>query len=52
MVLDSGTVKEYSPPHDLLQNSKSLFYKMMQQLGGAEATALTERAKQAHTKKK
>uniref|UniRef100_A0A4W2FZS7 Multidrug resistance-associated protein 4 n=1 Tax=Bos indicus x Bos taurus TaxID=30522 RepID=A0A4W2FZS7_BOBOX len=52
MVLDSGTVKEYSPPHDLLQNSKSLFYKMVQQLGGAEATALTERAKQAHTKKK
>uniref|UniRef100_A0A4W2HXA1 Multidrug resistance-associated protein 4-like n=1 Tax=Bos indicus x Bos taurus TaxID=30522 RepID=A0A4W2HXA1_BOBOX len=46
MVLDSGTVKEYSPPHDLLQNSKSLFYKMVQQLGGAEATALTERAKQ------
>ena len=39
-------MKEYSPPHDLLQNSKSLFYKMMQQLGGAEATALTERAKQ------
>ncbi|ELR45171.1 hypothetical protein M91_13651, partial [Bos mutus] len=46
MVLDSGTVKEYSPPHDLLQNSKSLFYKMVQQLGEAEATALTERAKQ------
>ena len=39
-------MKEYSPPHDLLQNSKNLFYKMMQQLGGAEATALTERAKQ------
>ena len=39
-------MKEYSPPHDLLQNSKSLFYKMVQQLGGAEATALTERAKQ------
>ncbi|XP_070641616.1 ATP-binding cassette sub-family C member 4-like [Bos indicus] len=52
MVLDSGTMKEYSPPHDLLQNSKSLFYKMVQQLGEAEATALTERAKQAHTKKK
>ncbi|XP_070656023.1 ATP-binding cassette sub-family C member 4-like [Bos indicus] len=47
MVLDSGTVKEYSPPHVLLQNSKSLFYKMMQQLGEAEATARNERAKQA-----
>ncbi|XP_043334219.1 ATP-binding cassette sub-family C member 4-like isoform X1 [Cervus canadensis] len=52
MVLDSGTVKEYSPPHDLLQNSNGLFYKMVQQLGEAEVTALTERAKQAHTKKK
>ncbi|KAI4581551.1 hypothetical protein MJG53_009994 [Ovis ammon polii x Ovis aries] len=52
MVLDSGTVKEYSPAHDLLQNSESLFYKMVQQLGEAEATALTERAKQVHTKKK
>ncbi|KAM9674352.1 ATP-binding cassette sub-family C member 4-like isoform 2-T2 [Dama dama] len=52
MVLDSGTMKEYSPPHDLLQNSNSLFYKMVQQLGEAEVTALTERAKQAHTEKK
>ncbi|KAI4581567.1 hypothetical protein MJG53_010010 [Ovis ammon polii x Ovis aries] len=48
MVLDSGTVKEYSPPHDLLQNSESLFYTMVQQLGEAEATALTERAKQVY----
>ena len=39
-------MKEYRRPHDLLQNNKSLFYKMVQQLGGAEATALTERAKQ------
>ena len=39
-------MKEYSPPRDLLQNSKSLFYKKVQQLGEAEAIALTERAKQ------
>ena len=39
-------MKEYSPPHDLLQNSKSLFYKMVQQLGKAKAAALTETAKQ------
>ncbi|KAB0372812.1 hypothetical protein FD755_015565 [Muntiacus reevesi] len=45
-VLDSGTMKEYSPPHDLLLNSNSLFYNMVQQLGEAEVTALTERAKQ------
>nr|XP_020732978.1 multidrug resistance-associated protein 4-like isoform X4 [Odocoileus virginianus texanus] len=52
MVLDSGTMKEYSPPHDLLQNSNSLFYKLVQQLGEAEVTALTERARQVHTEKK
>ncbi|KAB0336892.1 hypothetical protein FD754_025484, partial [Muntiacus muntjak] len=46
IVLDSGTVKEYSHPHYLLQNSNSLFYKMVEQLGEAEVTALTERAKQ------
>ena len=39
-------MNEYSSPYHLLQNSKSLFYKMVQQLGEAEATALTERAKQ------
>ena len=30
----------------MLQERDSLFYKMVQQLGEAEATALTERAKQ------
>uniref|UniRef100_A0A4W2CXI7 Multidrug resistance-associated protein 4 n=1 Tax=Bos indicus x Bos taurus TaxID=30522 RepID=A0A4W2CXI7_BOBOX len=46
MVLDSGRMKEYGHPYDLLQNTNSLFYKMVQQLGEAEAAALTERAKQ------
>ena len=39
-------MKEYGHPYDLLQNTNSLFYNMVQQLGEAEATALTERAKQ------
>ena len=39
-------MKEYGHPYDLLQNTNSLFYKMVQQLGEAEASALTERAKQ------
>ena len=41
-------MKEYGHPYDLLQNTNSLFYKMVQQLGEAEAeaAALTERAKQ------
>ncbi|OWK00721.1 hypothetical protein Celaphus_00016764, partial [Cervus elaphus hippelaphus] len=46
IVLDSGRVKEYTRPYDLLQNADSLFYKMVQKLGEAEASALTERAKQ------
>uniref|UniRef100_A0A8C6CVH4 Multidrug resistance-associated protein 4-like n=1 Tax=Moschus moschiferus TaxID=68415 RepID=A0A8C6CVH4_MOSMO len=46
MVLDSGKLEEYDKPHVLLHNKNSLFYKMAQQLGKAEAVALTEKAKQ------
>ncbi|KAM5312286.1 ATP-binding cassette sub-family C member 4 isoform 2-T2 [Glossophaga mutica] len=48
MVLDSGRLKEYDEPYVLLQNKESLFYKMVQQLGKAEAAALTETAKQVY----
>ncbi|CAH6822297.1 Abcc4 [Phodopus roborovskii] len=48
MVLDSGRLKEYDEPYVLLQNPESLFYKMVQQLGKAEAAALTETAKQVY----
>ncbi|XP_036913453.1 ATP-binding cassette sub-family C member 4 [Sturnira hondurensis] len=48
MVLDSGRLKEYDEPYVLLQNKESLFYKMVQQLGNAEAAALTETAKQVY----
>ncbi|XP_035867120.1 multidrug resistance-associated protein 4 [Phyllostomus discolor] len=48
MVLDSGRLKEYDEPYVLLQNTESLFYKMVQQLGKAEAAALTETAKQVY----
>uniref|UniRef100_A0A4W2IQ42 Multidrug resistance-associated protein 4 n=1 Tax=Bos indicus x Bos taurus TaxID=30522 RepID=A0A4W2IQ42_BOBOX len=44
-VLDSGTWKESNRPYYLLQNRNSLFYKMVQQLGEAEAAVLTKRAK-------
>ncbi|XP_066872982.1 ATP-binding cassette sub-family C member 4 isoform X1 [Kogia breviceps] len=47
MVLDSGRLKEYDEPYVLLQNRDSLFYKMVQQLGKAEAAAVTETAKQS-----
>ncbi|XP_043748469.1 ATP-binding cassette sub-family C member 4-like isoform X1 [Cervus elaphus] len=45
MVLDSGTWKECSLPYFLLQDRNSLFYKMVQQLGKAEAAVLTKRVK-------
>ncbi|XP_045152303.1 ATP-binding cassette sub-family C member 4 isoform X2 [Echinops telfairi] len=51
MVLDSGRLKEYDEPYVLLQNKESLFYKMVQQLGKAEAAALTETAKQVYFRK-
>uniref|UniRef100_A0A4W2EHX9 Uncharacterized protein n=1 Tax=Bos indicus x Bos taurus TaxID=30522 RepID=A0A4W2EHX9_BOBOX len=52
LVLDSGRQKEYTRPYDLLQNTDSLFYKMVQKLGKAEASALTEMAKQVHSERK
>ncbi|XP_037656316.1 multidrug resistance-associated protein 4 isoform X3 [Choloepus didactylus] len=51
MVLDSGRLKEYDEPYVLLQNRDSLFHKMVQQLGKAEAAALTETAKQVYFKR-
>uniref|UniRef100_A0A8C3W6N7 Multidrug resistance-associated protein 4 n=1 Tax=Catagonus wagneri TaxID=51154 RepID=A0A8C3W6N7_9CETA len=51
MVLDAGRLKEYDEPYVLLQNRDSLFYKMVQQLGKAEAAALTETAKQVYFKR-
>ncbi|XP_038615214.1 multidrug resistance-associated protein 4 isoform X2 [Tachyglossus aculeatus] len=48
MVLDGGRLKEYDEPYVLLQNKESLFYKMLQQMGKAEAAALTETAKQVY----
>ncbi|KAI4565337.1 hypothetical protein MJT46_009680 [Ovis ammon polii x Ovis aries] len=46
LVLDSGNKVEYDEPYELLQDGDSLLYNMVQQLGEAEATVLTERAKQ------
>uniref|UniRef100_A0A803TE13 Multidrug resistance-associated protein 4 n=1 Tax=Anolis carolinensis TaxID=28377 RepID=A0A803TE13_ANOCA len=50
MVLDSGRLKEYDEPYILLQEKESLFYKMVQQLGKAEAESIKETAKQVKSK--
>uniref|UniRef100_A0A8C3W8H5 Multidrug resistance-associated protein 4 n=1 Tax=Catagonus wagneri TaxID=51154 RepID=A0A8C3W8H5_9CETA len=52
MVLDSGRQIEYNQPYQLLQNRNSLFSKMVQQVGEAEASALTETAKQVSFKQR
>ncbi|KAG5204281.1 hypothetical protein JEQ12_002257 [Ovis aries] len=49
LVLDSGNKVEYDEPYELLQDGDSLLYNMVQQLGEAEATVLTERAKQVYS---
>ncbi|XP_058040750.1 ATP-binding cassette sub-family C member 4 [Ahaetulla prasina] len=51
MVLDLGRLKEYDEPYILLQEKESLFYKMVQQLGKAEALSIQETAKQVYFKK-
>ncbi|KAB0343826.1 hypothetical protein FD754_020752, partial [Muntiacus muntjak] len=43
--LDSGKRKEHNQPNNLLQDRNSLFYKMVQQLGEAEAAVLSKMAK-------
>ncbi|KAM6446472.1 ATP-binding cassette sub-family C member 4 isoform 1-T1 [Liasis olivaceus] len=51
MVLDLGRLKEYDEPYILLQEKESLFYKMVQQVGKAEALSIIETAKQVYFKK-
>uniref|UniRef100_A0A7M4FK98 Multidrug resistance-associated protein 4 n=1 Tax=Crocodylus porosus TaxID=8502 RepID=A0A7M4FK98_CROPO len=51
MVLDAGRLKEYDEPYILLQERESLFYKMVQQVGKAEAAALFETAERVYFSK-
>uniref|UniRef100_A0A3Q2X474 Multidrug resistance-associated protein 4 n=1 Tax=Haplochromis burtoni TaxID=8153 RepID=A0A3Q2X474_HAPBU len=44
LVLDSGTIQELDCPFTLLQNKEGAFYKMVQEMGQAEAAALLESA--------
>uniref|UniRef100_A0A669E0Y9 Multidrug resistance-associated protein 4 n=1 Tax=Oreochromis niloticus TaxID=8128 RepID=A0A669E0Y9_ORENI len=43
-VLDSGTIQELDSPFALLQNKEGALYKMVQEMGQAEAAALLESA--------
>ncbi|XP_029941882.1 multidrug resistance-associated protein 4-like [Salarias fasciatus] len=47
LVLDSGSIVELDKPFNLLKNTDGVLYKMVQQLGQAEAAALLEQARKA-----
>ncbi|XP_077399671.1 ATP-binding cassette sub-family C member 4-like isoform X2 [Vanacampus margaritifer] len=47
LVLDEGRIQELDRPFNLLQNKDGALYRLVQQLGPAEAEALLEAAKQA-----
>ncbi|KAK7893415.1 hypothetical protein WMY93_022567 [Mugilogobius chulae] len=49
LVLDNGVIQEFDHPLTLLQHPESVFFKMVQQLGVAEAAMLLETARQAHS---
>ncbi|XP_061642245.1 ATP-binding cassette sub-family C member 4-like isoform X2 [Phyllopteryx taeniolatus] len=47
LVLDEGRIQELDHPFNLLQNKDGALYRLVQQLGPAEAESLLEAAKQA-----
>ena len=44
LVISGGELAEFDSPHALLSNSESLFYKMVEDTGEANARLLRERA--------
>ncbi|KAA0713356.1 Multidrug resistance-associated protein 4 [Triplophysa tibetana] len=48
LVLDAGRINAYDNPYVLLKDQDSIFYKMVQQTGKAEAASLLHSAKQAY----
>ena len=50
--MDNGTVKEFDSPYNLLQDHRSLFYKMVQKTGPSASKKLQQMALDAHLAKK
>lgn len=48
MVLETGTLREFDHPYNLLQDRSGLFYGMVEQTGRAMAHALHEMAKKSY----
>lgn len=47
-VLDSGRLREFDEPYELLQNKESWFYNLVEQTGRNSALQLKEVARKAH----
>ena len=47
-LMSNGQVKEFDSPYDLLQNPRSLFYKMVQKTGPSASRKLYQMAREAH----
>ena len=46
--MSNGQVKEFDSPYELLQNPRSLFYKMVQKTGPSASRKLYQMAREAH----
>ena len=50
--MDIGAVKELDTPYNLLQDHRSLFYKMVQKTGPSASKKLQQMALEAHLARK
>ena len=50
-VMNNGQVKEFDGPYNLLQDPRSLFYKMVQKTGPSASRKLHQMARDALTSK-
>ena len=50
--MDSGAVKEFDTPYNLLQDHRSLFYKIVQKTGPSASKKLQQMALDAHLARK
>lgn len=50
--MDNGEVREFDSPYNLLQDARSLFYRMVQKTGPSASKKLQQMALDAHLARK